>query len=66
LIDALEVLDRDDTEIKAVTRATAPLWIEVPRHVYAGGGAAPRLTERIAALREIAGLEPDAPQEQPQ
>ena len=63
LIDALEVLDRDETEIRAVTRATAPLWIEVPRHVY--GGDAPRLSERIAALREIAGLEPQSPQEQP-
>jgi len=65
LIDALEALDRDETEIKAVTRATAPLWIEVPRHVYDRGDA-PRLSERITALRELAGLEPDAPQEQPQ
>ena len=64
LIDALEVLDRDDTEIHAVTRATAPLWIEVPRRVY--GTDAPRLSERIVALRELAGLEPEAPQEQPQ
>jgi heat shock protein HtpX len=63
LVDALEVLDRDETEIKAVTRATAPLWIEVPRHAY--GGDAPRLSERIAALREIAGLEPESPQEAP-
>jgi len=64
LIDALGVLDRDETEIQAVTRATAPLWIEVPRHVY--DGDAPRLSERIAALREIAGLEPESPQQQPQ
>jgi Zn-dependent protease with chaperone function len=65
LIDALDVLDRDATEIQAVTRATAPLWIEVPRRVY-GGDEVPRLSERIAALREIAGLEPESPQEQPQ
>jgi Zn-dependent protease with chaperone function len=65
LVDALEVLDRDQTEIRAVTRATAPLWIEVPRRVY-GGGEAPRLSERVAALREIAGLEPESSQEQPQ
>jgi hypothetical protein len=58
------VLDRDETEIQAVTRATAPLWIEVPRHVY-GGDEVPRLSERIAALRELAGLEPESPQEQP-
>jgi len=63
LIDALEVLDHDTTEIKAVTRATAPLWIEVPRRVY--GGDAPHLSERIAALRDIAGLEPESPQEAP-
>ena len=68
LIDAVEVLDRDETEIRSVTRATAPLWIEVPRHVYGGGdggGSAPRLSERIAALRELAGIEPQSLQERP-
>jgi heat shock protein HtpX len=61
LIDALEALRDDSTQIHSVTRATAPLWIEVP----AADGTT-LLDGRIAALREIAGLEPESPQEQPQ
>ena len=60
LINALEALRDDATQIHSVTRATAPLWIEVP----ASDGST-LLDGRIAALREITGLEPESPQEQP-
>lgn len=54
LINALEVLQANQYEIKAVTPATAPLWLEVP--------GSSMLPERIAALREIAGADPNAAQ----
>ena len=49
-INALEVLQGNQYEIKAVTPATAPLWLEVP--------GSSTLPDRIAALREIAGADP--------
>ena len=74
LLNALEVLAQDPSEILKVSPATAPLWFEVPRRAYRGWNsdssmettAAAGLQDRIAALREIAGLEPESPQEQPQ
>jgi heat shock protein HtpX len=50
LINALEVLQSNRHEIKAVTAATAPLWVEVP--------GSSMLPERIAALRALAGADP--------
>ena len=51
LVHALELLEADPIEIKAVTPATAPLWIEAPGH-----GS---LRERITRVRELAGADPD-------
>ena len=47
LIDALEALRDDPTQIHSVTRATAPLWLEVPEQ-----DGRPLLDARIAALRD--------------
>jgi heat shock protein HtpX len=68
LLRALEKLDADINEVGRVTRATAPLWIEFPAKVLAGGStrATRRLAEsllldeRIAALRALAHLESPA------
>jgi heat shock protein HtpX len=64
LIHALEKLDAEATQIRHVSRATAPLWVEFPAHVL---GSYPSRTtrqlahellldERIDHLRELAGL----------
>jgi hypothetical protein len=74
LLNALEVIAQDPSEILKVSPATAPLWFEVPRRAYRSrdsdasmkNAAAEGLQSRIAALRELAGLEPESPQEQPQ
>ena len=66
---AVEKLDADTHEVGRVTRATAPLWIEFPAKVLAGGStrATRRLSEsllldeRIAALRTLAHLDPTEP-----
>jgi heat shock protein HtpX len=63
LIRALEKLDADATTIRHVSRSTAPLWLEFPRHVLGPmpSRAAQRLArellldERIDLLRELAG-----------
>ena len=62
LIRALEKLDADSTQIRRVSRATAPLWVEFPAHVVAGSSSkATRrlakellLDERIENLRTLA------------
>jgi len=66
LITALEKLDADRGEIRRVSRATAPLWLEVPRGVYGGArsrrskrlGTSMLLQERIGRLTALAGLPP--------
>ena len=66
LITALEKLEADQGEIIRVSRATAPLWIEVPDGVYAGAlssrskrlGTSLLLQQRIGRLTELAGLPP--------
>ena len=58
LINALDALRRDSTQIQSVTRATAPLWFEVPDR-----NGTTLLDARIAALRAIAALEPESPRE---
>jgi heat shock protein HtpX len=68
LISALERLDADPSEVQRVSRATAPLWVEVPSRVYAGLGSrsARRLSSslllrnRVTRLRQLAGLAPRA------
>ena len=73
LLNALEVIAQDPSEILEVSPATAPLWFEVPRRAYRSwdsdesmkSTAAEGLQDRIEALRELAGLEPESPQEQP-
>jgi heat shock protein HtpX len=63
LITALAKLDADQGEIIRVSRATAPLWIEVPEGVYAGAlssrskrlGTSFLLQQRIGRLTELAG-----------
>jgi Zn-dependent protease with chaperone function len=65
LLHALEVLAEDPNEILKASPATAPLWFEVPTRAL-GRGTAGMLDERIAAVLELAGLEPESPQEQPQ
>ncbi|HEY8059169.1 MAG TPA: M48 family metalloprotease [Acidimicrobiales bacterium] len=66
LITALEKLEADQGAIIRVSRATAPLWIEVPDGVYAGAlssrskrlGTSLLLQQRIGRLAELAGLPP--------
>jgi heat shock protein HtpX len=67
LLHALEKLDADSSQIKRVSRATAPLWVEFPAHVVAGGSKSARrlgkellLDERIEQLRTLAGEAPPA------
>lgn len=62
LISALEVLHADERQIRCVSRATAPLWIEVPVNVVARRTRSSRalaeellLPQRIAALRAELG-----------
>jgi len=67
LVRALEKLDADTQQVGRVTRSTAPLWIEFPKHALGGSGSrATRrlanellLDERIAELRELAALPPE-------
>ncbi len=69
LITALEEIDADQTEVTRVSRATAPLWIEVPAGVYGGAlstrskrlGTSLLLQERIGRLTHLAGLPPRPP-----
>ena len=73
LLHALEVLAKDTSEILKVSPATAPLWFEVPRRAYRSWDTDPALKrtaagglqDRITALREIAGVGPESPQDQP-
>ncbi len=66
LITALEKLEADQGEIRRVSRATAPLWLEVPNGVYASAlssrskrlGTSLLLQQRIGRLTELAGLPP--------
>ena len=66
LITALEKLEADQGEIRRVSRATAPLWLEVPDGVYASAlssrskrlGTSLLLQQRIGRLTELAGLPP--------
>jgi heat shock protein HtpX len=50
LVHALEALERDRSDISSVTKATAPLWIEVP--------GTSMLRDRIVAVRALAGMVP--------
>jgi heat shock protein HtpX len=52
LLRALEALRASPLEVQRVSRATAPLWMEVPTRIEGGG---PSLDERIAALRGLGG-----------
>jgi hypothetical protein len=69
LITALEEVDADQSEVTRVSRATAPLWIEVPAGVYGGAlskrakrlGTSYLLTQRIGRLTHLAGLPPRPP-----
>ena len=62
LVRALENLDADTSEVVRVTRATAPLWVEVPTRTLGPSRYGRRLarelalTERITTLRELAFL----------
>ena len=66
LITALEKLEADQGQIIRVSRATAPLWLEVPDGVYGGAlssrskrlGTSLLLRSRIGHLTELAGLPP--------
>jgi heat shock protein HtpX len=68
LITALEKLEQDQTQVQRVSRATAPLWIEVPDGVYGGArssrakrlGTSLLLQSRINRLTDLAGLPPRA------
>jgi hypothetical protein len=64
LLHALEVLAEDPSEILKASPATAPLWFEVPPRAL-GRGAAGMLDERIAAVRELVGVEPTSSLEEP-
>ena len=66
LITALEKLEADPTQVRRVSRATAPLWMEVPDGVYGGAlssrskrlGTSLLLRSRIVRLTHLAGLPP--------
>ena len=66
LITALEKMDAEQGEVRRVSRATAPLWLEVPDGVYGGAmskrskrlGTSMLLQERIGRLAHLAGLPP--------
>jgi heat shock protein HtpX len=59
LLRALEKLEADPAEVTRVSRATAPLWLEVPRRVVQARsdrlGRELLLADRIAALRAVVG-----------
>lgn len=61
LISALEKLEADNTEVVRVSRATAPLWVEVPGRVGVAGLSPLLLRTRIARLYDLAGMPPRAP-----
>lgn len=69
LITALEKLEADQSQIVRVSRATAPLWLEVPDGVYGGAlssrskrmGTSLLLRNRIVLLTKLAGLPPRPP-----
>ncbi len=73
LITALEKMDAEQGEIRRVSRATAPLWLEVPQGVYGGAmssrskrlGTSMLLQHRIGRLTHLAGL-PPRPEAAPQ
>ena len=52
LLRALEAIRADPQEVRRVSPATAPLWLEVPARVEGGG---PTLDERITALAALGG-----------
>lgn len=65
LVRALEKLHADTSEVRLVSRATAPLWIEVPLRVFGTSTRSSQrlrrellLDERIGALRTLAGTVP--------
>jgi heat shock protein HtpX len=45
LIDALEKLDANTSQVSKVSRTTAPLWVEFPAHVVAGSSS--RVSQRL-------------------
>jgi Zn-dependent protease with chaperone function len=61
LISALQKLEADNTEVVRVSRATAPLWVEVPGRVGVAGLSPLLLRTRIARLYDLAGVPPRAP-----
>jgi heat shock protein HtpX len=66
LVDALEKLHADPSQVTRVSRATAPLWIEVPAPTGTASKSERRLAaelgleNRIAELRDLAGMPPAA------
>jgi heat shock protein HtpX len=56
LITALEKLEADRSEVLRVSRATAPLWVEVPARAVRGTLSSLLLQERIGRLHALAGL----------
>jgi len=64
LVDALDKLHTDPSQILRVSRATAPLWIEVPTPAGATSNSERKLVAelgldgRITELRALAGLPP--------
>jgi heat shock protein HtpX len=66
LLRALEKLHANQSEVTRVSRATAPLWVEVPTMALRAGSPARAahlerellLSERIAALRAMVGEPP--------
>ena len=45
LIDALEKLDANTSQVSKVSRTTAPLWVEFPAHVVAGSSS--KVSQRL-------------------
>ena len=60
LITALEKMDAEQGEIRRVSRATAPLWIEVPHGVYGGAmsSRSKRLGTSMLLQHRIGRLDP--------
>jgi heat shock protein HtpX len=71
LVDALEKLHADPSQVLRVSYATAPLWIEVPTPAGTASRSAQQLARevglenRIAELRQLAGLPPSATRTEP-
>ncbi len=61
LITALEKLESDQNEVVRVSRATAPLWVEVPNRVGVAGLSSLLLRSRITRLYDLAGIPPRPP-----